>query len=154
MKINIKNKVFFIAEAGVNHNGDIKKALEMVSVAKNAGADCIKFQAFTINNLVSDNTKSADYQANTGFSDQKEMLKKLILEKDDFIKIRKLCDKLKIQFLCTAFDNLWLDFYFSRNEKNKNTSGEINASFLNYIASKTSYYSINGHSNNKKFTLL
>ena len=62
MKINIKNKVFFIAEAGVNHNGDIKKALEMVSVAKNAGADCIKFQAFTINNLVSDNTKSADYQ--------------------------------------------------------------------------------------------
>ena len=75
MKINIKNKVFFIAEAGVNHNGDIKKALEMVSVAKNAGADCIKFQAFTINNLVSDNTKSADYQkANTGFSDQKEML--------------------------------------------------------------------------------
>ena len=60
MHIKNKNKVFIIAEAGVNHNGKLEYALEMVKLAKKAGADCIKFQAFTLNTLVSNQAKSTE----------------------------------------------------------------------------------------------
>ena len=65
-----------IAEAGVNHNGDIGRAIAMVDAAVNAGADIIKFQAFSAKSLVAINAKTAAYQAsNTGRTNQSELLK-------------------------------------------------------------------------------
>ena len=139
MYIKNKNKVFIIAEAGVNHNGKLEYALEMVKLAKKAGADCIKFQAFTLNTLVSNQAKSTEYQKkNTGVSEQKNILKTLILKRSDFVKIKNYCDKLNIEFLCTAFDNYWLDFFISIGmNKIKVPSGEItNFNLLEHIASK------------------
>ena len=72
-----KNKVFVIAEAGVNHNGKIEFALEMIKSAKRAGADCVKFQAFSLDKLTSSYAQSADYQKNnTGVSKQKKNARK------------------------------------------------------------------------------
>ena len=61
MKNRSKN-VYLIAEAGINHNGDFNKAVKMISLAKKAGADCIKFQAFSLKKLLTKHAKSAEYQ--------------------------------------------------------------------------------------------
>jgi len=96
---------FVIAEAGVNHNGDIGRAREMIAVAKKAGADSVKFQAFTAEGLVAAGTATAGYQAaNTGISDQVELLRSLALSRRDFEMLARHCDDLGIEFLCTAFD--------------------------------------------------
>jgi N,N'-diacetyllegionaminate synthase len=96
---------FVIAEAGVNHNGDLGRALEMVEVARAAGADAVKFQAFTPEELVAAGTATAAYQAkNTGRADQLELLRTLTLSRDDFRKLAQRCRELDIEFLCTAFD--------------------------------------------------
>ena len=123
-----KNKVFFIAEAGVNHNGDINLALEMIDLAKKAGADCIKFQAFSLKNLLAKNTKSAKYQkVALGEDLQWEVLYSLQLKKTEYKTIFKECNKKNIEFLCTAFDESWLDFLISMGMKRiKIPSGEIN----------------------------
>jgi N-acetylneuraminate synthase len=123
-----KNKVFFIAEAGVNHNGNINIALKMIDLAKKAGADCIKFQAFSIESLVSREAKSAEYQKiNVGTDLQWKLLKKLQLSKTDFKRLAKECEKKKIEFLCTAFDEQWLEFLISIGMlRIKIPSGEIN----------------------------
>ena len=106
-----KNKVFFIAEAGVNHNGNINIAIEMIDLAKRAGADCIQFQAFSIECLVSREAKSAEYQkVNVGSDLQWKVLKKLQLSQGDFKRLVKECGRKKIEFLCTAFDEQWLEF--------------------------------------------
>ena len=82
MKIK-NNNTFIIAEAGVNHNGKLSIAKKMIKVAKESGANCIKFQAFNIANLVSDNAKSAKYQIKeTNESLQKDVLKNLELSKN------------------------------------------------------------------------
>lgn len=149
-----KNKVFIIAEAGVNHNGKIELALEMIKSAKKAGADCIKFQAFSLEKLTSSNAKSADYQKNnTGVSRQKQILEKLILTRADFKILKHYCDKINIQFLCTAFDHQWLDFLLDIGMKKiKIPSGEItNFPFIKYIASKNLPIILStGMSNNKE----
>ena len=103
--------VYIIAEAGINHNGSFETACKLVDAAKSAGADCIKFQTFKSENLVSHNARKADYQKNTtGNGSQLEMLKKLELSYDEFIELKKYCDKVGICFLSTPFDLESIDF--------------------------------------------
>lgn len=103
--------VFIIAEAGVNHNGSFETACRLVDAAKEAGADCIKFQTFKAKNLVSHNAKKADYQVReTGDSSQQEMLKQLELSFDDFTRLKAYCDEVGILFLSTPFDFESIDF--------------------------------------------
>lgn len=103
--------VYIIAEAGVNHNGSFDLACKLVDAAKSAGVDCIKFQTFKSKNLVSHTAQKADYQKNTtGDGSQVDMLKKLELSYDEFIALKKYCDKVGITFLSTPFDFDSIDF--------------------------------------------
>lgn len=99
-------KTIIIAEAGVNHNGSLKIAKEMIVAASNAGADYIKFQTFLTGNLVSRNAMQANYQKkNLGKeTSQYEMLKKLELSIEDHNELIRYCSKQKIEFFSTAFD--------------------------------------------------
>ena len=103
--------VYIIAEAGVNHNGSFVLACKLVDAAKEAGVDCIKFQTFKSENLVSRSAKKAEYQKRTtGDSSQQDMLKKLELSFDDFIKLKDYCKESGITFLSTPFDFDSIDF--------------------------------------------
>ncbi len=94
-----------IAEAGVNHNGDLAQAVALVRAAKRAGADIVKFQHFIADRIVAAGTRTAAYQkANTGKQDQNELLHALELGLDDFGTIARACHDEGIAFLCTAFD--------------------------------------------------
>ena len=99
-------KVLIIAEAGVNHNGDVNLARQLVDKAKEAGADIIKFQTFNLDSIVSKFAEMADYQKdNIGIVEsQKEMLKKITLPYEAFLELYKYCNKKEIQFLSTPFD--------------------------------------------------
>jgi N,N'-diacetyllegionaminate synthase len=104
--------VYIIAEAGVNHNGNLQLAKTMVDRAKEAGADCIKFQTFVTNNLVSKFANKAEYQKKTtGSSEsQYDMLAKLELSFAEFRVLSQYCTSKEIEFLSTAFDLESLDF--------------------------------------------
>ncbi len=104
--------VCIIAEAGVNHNGDINIARQMIDVAAGSGVDYIKFQTFKAEKLVVENAQQAEYQKkNTGKSEsQLEMLKKLELTQDDFIELKKYCGEKKVGFISTPFDFESIDF--------------------------------------------
>lgn len=112
MKIRNNSKVFIIAEAGVNHNGDINIAKKLIDKAKEAGVDAVKFQTFQTENLVSEDTKKAEYQErNTkNKENQKEMLKRLELSKEEFRELFNYCKEKKIIFLSTPFDMESIDF--------------------------------------------
>jgi len=99
--------VFIIAEAGVNHNGDIKLAKELIDVAVEAGADAVKFQTFKAKNLVSKDAQKAEYQKkNMKDSDnsQYNMLQKLELDINTHIELINYCNSKNIMFLSTPFD--------------------------------------------------
>ena len=106
------NKVFIIAEAGVNHNGNIKLAKKLIDAASKAGADAVKFQTFKAENLVGKDAEKAKYQVeNTGNDDsQYKMLKKLELSFNDFVELKRYCDKKGIMFLSTPFDDESIEF--------------------------------------------
>ncbi len=108
----MKNKTFIIAEAGVNHNGSIEIAKKMIEVAKECGADAIKFQTFKAEKVISKYAPKAEYQKQTTgeIDSQLEMVKKLELSFDDFIVLKEYCDKLNIMFLSTPFDFESIDF--------------------------------------------
>ncbi len=129
---------FIIAEAGVNHNGDINIAFKLCDAAKYAGVDAIKFQIFDADKLVTKNAKKAEYQdKNDKSSDtQYQMLKKLALSNDDFKKISDYCAKIGIKFMATAFDENSIDFLHSLGVNViKVPSGEItNLPYLIKIA--------------------
>lgn len=105
-RIGFGHPAYLIAEAGVNHNGDLAMALCMVEAAAKAGADAIKFQTFRSEALASKTAKKADYQTrNTGVEgSQLEMLKRLELPPESFRTIQAACKKSGIQFLSTPFD--------------------------------------------------
>ncbi|TCD02707.1 N-acetylneuraminate synthase [Pedobacter psychroterrae] len=102
-----RNKVVIIAEAGVNHNGNIQNAFALVDAAVAAGVDYVKFQTFKADQLVSVNAKKANYQiqnTNNDKESQLEMLKKLELTSEDHELIIQYCISKNIQFFSTAFD--------------------------------------------------
>ena len=100
-----KNKIYIIAEAGVNHNGKISNALKLVNLAKKAGADAVKFQTWRTDEVILPKTKRPKYQLkNSKNYDQYLFAKKLELKFAEFKKIKKHCDKLKIDFMSTADD--------------------------------------------------
>ncbi len=87
------NKVFIIAEAGVNHNGNIELAFQLCDAAKEAGVDAVKFQTWKTEKIVSKSALLAEYQEKNILGDisQYDMLKQLELSYDDFLKIRDHC---------------------------------------------------------------
>ena len=129
--------VYIIAEAGVNHNGSFEMACQLVDAAKEAGVDCVKFQTFDSSALVSKNAKKAKYQqGTTGDGFQIDMLRKLELSYDEFIKIKEYCDKVGICFLSTPFDQASIEFLDSIDMPFwKIPSGEVtNLPYLRSIA--------------------
>jgi len=132
-------KVFIIAEAGVNHNGSLNRALEMVDVAANAKANAIKFQTFKTEELVAKHAPKAEYQMRNDQVDESQfdMLKKLELNEEDHFKIIEHCNQRNIKFLSTPFDSKSLHFLINRLnlEVIKIPSGEItNGPFLLEVA--------------------
>jgi len=130
-------KIIIIAEAGVNHNGNLKTAKKLVDVAKLANADYVKFQSFTHEKLVIKNTPKANYQKsnlNTK-ENQNLMLQKLQLSPLDHLKLINYCKNKKINFLSTAFDIDNLKFLLKNKiDFIKIPSGEItNLPFLKFI---------------------
>jgi N,N'-diacetyllegionaminate synthase len=104
--------VFVIAEAGVNHNGDINIAKKLIDTAVDAGVDAVKFQTYKTENLVTNYAHMAEYQKNNiGKEDsQFNMLKKLELSFHDFIELKNYCDSKDIIFMSTPFDFESADF--------------------------------------------
>jgi N-acetylneuraminate synthase len=127
--------VFIIAEAGVNHNGDLETACQLVDAAVAAGADAVKFQTFKAENLVTRHAGKAEYQKVATGADENQltMLKRLELKYELHFQLLAYCKKLGIEFLSTAFDFESLDFLVRELgvETLKIPSGEItNGPFL------------------------
>ena len=97
---------YLIAEIGVNHNGDMNLACQMIDAAKHAGADAVKFQTFTANTLVSEGTPKVLYQENTTSPDEShyEMIRKLELKRKDHNLLLEYCVSKEIDFLSTPYD--------------------------------------------------
>ncbi len=134
---NMSNLII-IAEAGVNHNGDLKKAFKLVDLAAKAGADYVKFQTYSTEDIVQKDFSCAKYQTrNTNFKNQYKMLKKYELSNSDFIKIFKRCKMKKIKFLSSPFDLKSISFLKKLKVKIiKIPSGEItNIPYLSKIGS-------------------
>ena len=129
--------IIIIAEAGVNHNSDIKTAKKMIDIAADAGADLVKFQTFTAETLVTEIADKADYQkklSKQGES-QFEMIKKLELNRSSHKVLIQYCEKKNIQFLSTAFDHESIDLLAEMNIPfYKISSGEItNLPYLRHV---------------------
>jgi len=134
-------KTLIIAEAGVNHNGDLQMAKELIKVAAIAGADVVKFQTFSAEKLVSQSAQLAEYQERNmddTADNQLEMLKKIELPRTWHHELKKYADELGILFCSTPFDEDALDFLCELGIPFiKIPSGEItNKPFLQRIASK------------------
>ena len=132
------NKVFIIAEAGVNHNGSIELAKKLIDVAVDAGVDAVKFQTFKAENLVSKNAQKADYQKknmNDADDSQFNMIKKLELDLDTHKELMAYCKTKNIMFLSTPFDHDSIELLSDLGlEIFKIPSGEItNLPYLRHI---------------------
>ncbi|MBF0444857.1 MAG: N-acetylneuraminate synthase [Magnetococcales bacterium] len=122
-------RVYIIAEAGVNHNGNIDLALKMIDAAVGAGVDGVKFQTFNVEQLVAATAAKASYQKMAGQADetQGEMLAKLAISESDHQRLKTHCQEQNIEFLSTPFDCGSLDFLIKQLglEKIKLSSGAI-----------------------------
>jgi len=131
---------FVIAEAGVNHNGRLEMARQLVDVAVQAGADTVKFQTFKTENFMTRNAEKAEYQKETTGAEesQYEMIKKLELSEEDFKDLFAYAQEKGITFLSSAFDKGSVDLLETLGVPAfKIPSGEItNFPLLRYIARK------------------
>jgi N,N'-diacetyllegionaminate synthase len=131
-------KTLIIAEAGVNHNGDLGLAIDLINAAADAGADYVKFQTFKSEEGLSKHAVQADYQLiNTGQKEtQLEMVQRLELKQEDHYQLIDHCEKRGIKFLSTGFDIPSIIFLRSLNlDMFKIPSGEItNLPLLRLIA--------------------
>ena len=126
-----------IAEAGVNHNGDINLAKKMIDAAAEAGVDYVKFQTFNAENLVQRNAKKASYQIDNtdNAGSQFSMLKKLELSNENHNILIEYCKLKNVKFLSTAFDFESMDFLKNKLDFYKIPSGEItNLPYLEKVA--------------------
>ena len=115
---DLDKEILYIAEIGVNHEGDIQKCFKLIKEAKTAGADAVKFQCFTPEYYVSKDIKKYKKVKTFYFNQQK------------FDKIIAYCDKLKINYLFTPLSHDWVD-YIKKNSKNiKIASGDLNFNYL------------------------
>ena len=134
-----ENKVFIIAEAGVNHNGSLDLAKRLIEIAVNSGADAVKFQTFKAENLVSKNAQKADYQKQTtdALESQFDMIKKLELDVETHKELIAYCQEKDIMFLSTPFDHESINLLSDLGLKIfKIPSGEItNLPYLRHIGS-------------------
>ena len=120
------NKIYVIAEAGVNHNGSLQTAFELIEAACDSGADCIKFQAFSADELVTKKAPKAEYQKQKKEESQYEMLSKMELSEDDFRKIAFRCSLRQLDFLATPFSPKWVKILYDIGVKVfKISSGSI-----------------------------
>ena len=120
-------KVLIIAEAGVNHNGDINIAKKLVDEAKKADADIVKFQTFNPQKLASKHAAMAEYQKeNIGVEESQEaMLSKLTLTHEEYVELAEYCRKIGIKFLSTPFEIESIHFLDGLQDIWKIPSGEI-----------------------------
>ena len=134
------NKVMIIAEAGVNHNGDYDRAVEMIYAAKKAGADYVKFQTAVPELVISRFAEKAEYQKETTGREesQLEMCRKIHLRLEDYRPLAQLCREVGIGFMSTPFDLVSIDCLAELGmDYWKIPSGEItNLPYLRKIASK------------------
>lgn len=134
------NKVYIIAEAGVNHNGSLSEAKKLCLAAKNAGADCVKFQTWITEKIITRTVEQAEYQIeNIGKREsQFDMLKNLELSYEEFREIKEYCDEIGVQFASTADEQESLDFLVDLGMPFiKIGSGDIgNVSYLRYVGAK------------------
>jgi N,N'-diacetyllegionaminate synthase len=146
-KLTIKNKIistdsatFIIAEAGVNHGGDVNVAKQLIDVAVQAGADAVKFQAFKASNLILENVEKAPYQKGTtkASESQYEMLSSLELSDSQNLELKSYCDQNNIIFITTPFDEASFDsIQFLDLPAYKVSSTDLtNLMFLKKIANK------------------
>lgn len=131
-------QTLIIAEAGVNHNGDLARAMEMIAAAKEAGADYVKFQAVKhVGNLIAADAPVADYQRrNTGATSQLEMVGRLMLPMEQYATLARACRESGIGFAATPFDLPSISFLASLGiDFMKVPSGEItNKPYLREVA--------------------
>ena len=132
-----KPKTLVIAEAGVNHNGDIDLARKLVDVAAKAGADRVKFQTFTADKLVTTHAKKAEYQNRTTGSSESQhaMIRRLELTRDMHEVLIEHCKSREIQFFSTGFDRASVDLLVELGQDSfKIPSGEItNLPYLRHV---------------------
>ncbi|WP_299798802.1 N-acetylneuraminate synthase [uncultured Maribacter sp.] len=133
-------RVLIIAEAGVNHNGDLELAKKLIDAAADAGVDYVKFQTFNSKKLVSKSAEKADYQkenTNDAIESQLKMLQRLELSKENHLVLIEYCKTKNIRFLSTAFDLDSIDFLHQLNiDLWKVPSGEItNLPYLRKLGS-------------------
>ncbi len=137
----MKQPVFIIAEAGVNHNGDIRLAYALIDAAKQAGVDAIKFQTFKTEKIVTRSADTAEYQKNNSGKNetQFDLIKKLELSYPQFEELHRYCQQLGLCFLSTPDEPESLDFLVDKLDIPviKIGSGEINNyPYLRQIAAK------------------
>ncbi|MCL2687827.1 MAG: N-acetylneuraminate synthase [Methanobrevibacter sp.] len=146
MNVKLKNiyigdneKIFIIAEIGVNHNGDVNLAKKMIKEAAKAGAGAVKFQTFIAEDMLTKDTKKAKYQEkNSKGSSQIEMIKELELSEDDFFELSQYAEEKNVLFLSSPFDTKSVDLLDKLDISGfKIGSGELNNfELIEHIESK------------------
>ena len=127
----MKKKTHIIAEAGVNHNGNLKTAFKLIDKAKYCGADTVKFQSYKTEEICLENASLSKYQRNGKFKNQFDLLKKYELNQDQIISLYKYAKKKKIEFMLSFFDTKSLEITKKINLNYiKVPSGEISNELL------------------------